>query len=134
MEANVANMGWAHIHTLWFAEFCRSIGDGFALEAALKFKGIQEEQNTDRGPYKNWSDVLSHFNGDVSKATDFVRLRRKQPRGTSTNRNDSEETFLRFKDEVRVFILPPPLRYDPDIHKTLFKGLLELELKTLKLH
>ena len=47
--------------------------------------------------------MLAHFGGDVSKATDFVQLRRKQPRGTSTNRNDGEETFLVFSDEERIF-------------------------------
>ena len=115
-------MGWAHIHTLWFAEFCRSIGDGFALEAALKFKRIQEEQNTDPGTLQELVSMCYH----ISTAT-YQRLADSTSSYVANN-------LVEHRPTVWVFILPPSLRYDPDIHKTLFKGLLELELKTLKLH
>lgn len=55
------------------------------------------------GSYKVWADVLTFFGGDVARATDLVNRRRGQHRGTSTNRNTSEETFLVYQDQERKF-------------------------------
>lgn len=50
-----------------------------------------------------WTDVLKHFDGDVTKATRLVTTRRGQVKGTSTDKNDGEETFLLFQAQERSF-------------------------------
>ena len=47
--------------------------------------------------------MLEHYNGDSAKALQFVNTRRSQPKGTSADKNDGEETFLLFGEEERVF-------------------------------
>lgn len=50
-----------------------------------------------------WSDLLAHYKGDVSRATEHVVKRRGHQKGCSTNRNTGEETFLVFADEERTW-------------------------------
>jgi hypothetical protein len=56
-----------------------------------------------RGKYVVWTSVLDHFGGDVQKASVLVQKRRRENKGTSTNRNTGEETFLLFAEEERSF-------------------------------
>ena len=56
-----------------------------------------------RGKYLDWTGVLDHFKGDVQKASALVQKRRREKKGTSTNRNTGDETFLVFAEEERSF-------------------------------
>lgn len=76
-------------------------GDGLALEAALRFKRTSEEENDDTGTYLEWDDILRKHGGDAVKAGHFVRRRRGETLGTSTNRNNGNETFLWFDPQKR---------------------------------
>ena len=47
--------------------------------------------------------AVLHFDGDVTKATILVTTRRGQVKGTSTDKNDAEETFLLCQAPERSF-------------------------------
>jgi len=86
-----------------FQKWLLANGDGFALEACLRMRRTQEERSHDAGKYVVWTSVLDHFGGDVQKASVLVQKRRRENKGTSTNRNTGEETFLLFAEEERSF-------------------------------
>ncbi|CAE7763409.1 unnamed protein product [Symbiodinium sp. CCMP2592] len=88
-----------------FAQFVASGCDPLAMEAALRFKRQREEEDRDEGEYYRWSDILAFHSNDADKALAFITRRRAEPRGTSTDRNDSTvETFLYYNRQKRSVV------------------------------
>ncbi|CAE7209651.1 unnamed protein product [Symbiodinium sp. CCMP2456] len=98
-----------------------SAGNGLALEAVLRYKRQQEEEQKDEGLYYPWSEIVDFHSGDLEKATSFAEMRRRQARGTSWDRNDpTVETLLKY-DEISCDIGCDP-RYAASLMESFEKG------------
>lgn len=75
-----------------------------ALECALRFRRIREEEDKDEGEYYPWKDIVAFHDGNTEKALQFVARRRTEPSGTSTDRNDATiETFLYYGRQKKTY-------------------------------
>ena len=72
------------------------------LEACMRFKRTREEVDKDEGKYVSYAKVLDHYKGCKVSADALVERRRRESKGTSTDRNDPDvETFLLYGDQSR---------------------------------